>query len=249
MVHVPAVKPVTVLPLTVQIDGVALPKLTVKPDVAVALAVVTPFITNVVGEKVIDPMLCPNTPAPMPLKLTLCGLPAALLVMVITPFRVPGAVGVKVTVKLQKAPAPSPLPQLFVTAKSPLTVMLAKLSAAAPMLVNAIVFAALLVPSVCAAKLSEAGLSETTGAAKPVPLKLIVSGLLAALLLITMLPLRAPTAVGVKVTLIVQFAPCARVAPQVVVLAKSPLATMLAILSDAPPGLARVIVWAALVEP
>jgi hypothetical protein len=56
MVHVPAATPVTVLPfvpLTVQIVRVVDVKVTGKPDVAVALAVVVPFIVNVLGVKVI----------------------------------------------------------------------------------------------------------------------------------------------------------------------------------------------------
>lgn len=83
----------------------------------------------------------------------------------------------------------------------------------------------------------------------PVPLSVMLSGLLAASLVMTMLPLRAPAAVGVKVTLMVQLAAAARVAPQVVVLAKSPLMPMLAMFSVAPPLLVRVTVCAALVLP
>src|SRR3990172_5284250 len=62
-------------------------------------------------------------------------------------------------------------------------------------------------------------------------------------------PLRAPVAVGVKVTLMVQLAPAARLAAQVVVRAKSPLATMLLMVRDAPPGLVKVTSCAALVVP
>ena len=58
--QVPAVTPVTVLPLvplTVQTAGVVEVKVTAKPDVAVALAVVVPPITNVAGVKVIVPIV------------------------------------------------------------------------------------------------------------------------------------------------------------------------------------------------
>ena len=83
----------------------------------------------------------------------------------------------------------------------------------------------------------------------PVPLRLTWSGLLAALLVMNTLPVRGPVVVGVKVTLIVQLALAARVAAQVVVLAKSPLMVMLAMFSVAPPVLVSVTVLAALVPP
>ena len=62
-------------------------------------------------------------------------------------------------------------------------------------------------------------------------------------------PLRVPVAVGVKVTLMVQLAPAATVAPQVFVWVKSPLAAMLLMLSVALPGLVSVTLWAGLVLP
>jgi hypothetical protein len=62
---------------------------------------------------------------------------------------------------------------------------------------------------------------------------------------------REPIAVGVKLTLIVQFAPAARVAPHVVVREKSPLfapsGIMPVIFSASPPVLLRVTFWASLV--
>ena len=53
-------------------------------------------------------------------------------------------------------------------------------------------------------------------------------------------PVREPVAVGVKVTLIVQDEPAARLEPQVLVWEKSPLTVMLEIVSVAVPGLLRV---------
>jgi hypothetical protein len=62
---------------------------------------------------------------------------------------------------------------------------------------------------------------------------------------------RAAATVGVKVTLMVQFAPAATLVPQVLVCAKSPgLAPAIAILlmvSVEPPVFDRVTFWAALV--
>ena len=54
----PTATPVIVVPLTVHWAGLALSKVTVKPDVAVALAVVVPPPTDrVLGVKLIVPMV------------------------------------------------------------------------------------------------------------------------------------------------------------------------------------------------
>ena len=53
-------------------------------------------------------------------------------VMVIEPLREPVAVGVKVTLRVQLAPAPRLEPQLLVWEKSPLAVMLVMPRAALP---------------------------------------------------------------------------------------------------------------------
>jgi hypothetical protein len=72
------------------------------------------------------------------------------------------------------------------------------------------------VPTACAGKVKEAGERLTRGAV-PVPVRLTdwVAGL--ALSLMVKEPLREPLAVGVKVTLRVQLALAARLAPQVLV--------------------------------
>ena len=66
-------------------------------------------------------------------------------------------------------------------------------------------------------------------------------------------PLRVPVAVGVKVTLIVQLVPAARLAPQLLVCPKSPLlvplTAMLVMPSAVPWELVRVTACAALVVP
>ena len=56
--QVPAVTPVTLVPLTVQTFVVVELKVTVNPEVAVALTVVLPFTDNVVGLNTIAPMVC-----------------------------------------------------------------------------------------------------------------------------------------------------------------------------------------------
>jgi len=85
--------------------------------------------------------------------------------------------------------------------------------------------------------------------AVPVPDRLMVCGLFRALSVIVTAPVRVPIAVGVKVTVIVQFAPGATEAPQVVVFAKSPVAVILVMSSVPLPVFVSVTDCAALVVP
>src|SRR2546427_10652227 len=87
----------------------------------------------------------------------------------------------------------------------------------------------------------------------PVPIKLITWGLPPALSVMVIAPARAPMAVGAKLALIVQLALAATLPPfaQMVPVAgmKSPLATMLVMVSAAFPVLVSVAVCAALTVP
>src|SRR5579872_1828570 len=58
-------------------------------------------------------------PVPVPERLTVCGLPVALSVTLTAAVRVPAAVGVKVTLMVQWAPAATLVPQLLDWPKSP----------------------------------------------------------------------------------------------------------------------------------
>src|SRR5947207_2041518 len=82
----------------------------------------------------------------------------------------------------------------------------------------------------------------------PLPASPTVSGLLLALLVTVKVPVRAPPAVGVNVTVTVQEPPAAMDA-QLLVWPKSPLVAMDATVAAELVGLATVTVWAALVEP
>ena len=87
---------------------------------------------------------------PVPERLTVCGEPEALSVMLTLPVRAPAAVGVKVTLMEHAANAVpvlpgSPVPQLFVSAKSPLAAMLVMLNAPFPGLESVTDWAALVV--------------------------------------------------------------------------------------------------------
>ena len=63
---------------------------------------------RLVGERLTTPAV------PVPERLTDCGLPLALSVMVTEAVRLPLAVGVKVTLIVQLAPAATELPQVLV---------------------------------------------------------------------------------------------------------------------------------------
>src|SRR5258706_15082825 len=98
--------------------------------------------------------------------------------------------------------------------------MLVMVRTAVPLLLRVIACAALVVPPVCEAKVRLVGLRAAEGpTAVPVPVRLAVCGLPAALSVTVIVPVRVPAAVGVKVTLMVQFAPAATEVPQVLVCA------------------------------
>ena len=78
--------------------------------------------------------------APVPVRLTVWGLPVALSVTVIVPGWLPVAVGVKVTLMEQLAPAAREAPQVLVWAYGALATMLVMVSAAVPELVSVTVW-------------------------------------------------------------------------------------------------------------
>ena len=104
---------------------------------------------------------------PIPVSPAEWGLPGPSSVMVSVALRAPAAVGLKVTLKVQLAPAASVAgnaPQVFVWAKSPLVAMALIVSGALPLLVSVTVCAALVVPTFWLPKLRLAGDSVTAGA-------------------------------------------------------------------------------------
>ena len=82
---------------------------------------------------------------PTPDRLTVCGLPAALLRMVRLPVSVPAAVGVKVTLMAHAAPGATLGPQLSVSPKLVSTVI-PRRRFCVPVLVTVTVWAGLVVP-------------------------------------------------------------------------------------------------------
>jgi hypothetical protein len=171
---------------------------------------------------------------------TLCGLSDALSVMVTDAVRVPGLVGVKVTLIVQLAPAAKLAPQVLAWMKSPplapVMEMPVIVRVAVPLLVKVSVWAPLLLPTATPLKLMLVP-DRVTAGATPLPVSDTLSGLSIALSVIVTEAVRAPTAVGVKFTAMVQLAPAATELPHVLAWAKSllsiPVIAMLAMVSGA----------------
>src|SRR5215472_3001219 len=139
------------------------------------------------------------------------------------PVRVPVVVGTKVTLMVQLAPAASVAPQELVCAKSPEAVIPLMVRGPSPVLVKVTTWALLALPTNWFAKLRLAGDQAATGVV-PVPVRLAEGAVLVKSPDTVMEPLRLPCAVGAKDTLMVHVAPTARVAPQLLDWAKSPVA-------------------------
>jgi hypothetical protein len=118
--------------------------------------------------------------------------------------------------------------------------MLVMLRASLPPFVRITICALLLDPSACTAKVNEV-VERLAAVVMPLPVRLTVWVAGLALPLMVIEPLRAPAAVGLKVTLIEQDVPAARLAPQVLVWEKSPLAAMPETARAALPALESVI--------
>jgi hypothetical protein len=114
---------------------------------------------------------------PVPLKVTVCGEPLALSVIVRAPVRLPEAVGVNVTEMVQFAPAATELAQFCVSAKSPDALIEVMYSAAVPEFVSVIVCTTLVEVVICEAKVRVDGDNIIPGVgAIPMPLKPTVWG-------------------------------------------------------------------------
>jgi hypothetical protein len=172
------------------------------------------------------------------------------------PDAVPAAVGVKVIATVQDPDAATGLEVEHVVpdaaiAKGPVTPIAVKVRLALPVLVSVTVCEGLVVPTGSEGKVG--GADKLTVVPVPVPLKLTVCGLFAALSLIESVAVRLPVAEGVNVTLTVQVLLGMTVAPVQVsaLLAKSlafvPPSVTVEIVRLAVPVLVTVSAWAALV--
>ena len=164
-----------------------------------------------------------TAPKPVPLRLTAAGAGLLLLDNASEPVRLPTAAGVKTMLIVQLAPPASDVPQLLVWMKSPVVASDDMESEVFPLLASVTVCPALELPTACEENVIAVRESVAT-ASKPVPLKLkdIRAGVL---LLVDSIsdPKLFPMAVGLKTTLMVQLAPAASDAPQLLVWLKSPV--------------------------
>jgi len=143
----------------------------------------------------------------------------ALVRMLRVPVTAPAAVGWKLIDRVQELPAAREVPQFPGISVKPLpvTVTLPGVTGKVPVLVRVNVSGEGSVfdsPTVALLKLKLAGVSVAVGvgAATPFPVRVLV--LVPALVMMLMVPVAVPTAVGWKVTAMVQELPAAREVPQ-----------------------------------
>jgi len=180
-----------------------------------------------------------------------CGEPAALSVTEMVAVKPAAAVGVKLTVMVQLAPAASDVLQVLVSPKLlalvPVTAMLVIVRGALPGLESVIVSGVAGVLTVVLEKVSGFGLNTACGTSGTVavPLTTADCGEPVALSATEIAALRPPAEAGVKLTVIVQLAPAASELPQLFdclkLLAFAPVTEMLVIVSAAVPGFDSVI--------
>jgi hypothetical protein len=128
--------------------------------------------------------------------------------------------GVNVTLMVQFAPAATLVPQVFVSENSLESVVMlmplpANVSVPVPELVNVTTCGVPDWPTTAVGNVKLVGERVTAGLPAPVPVKLTACGLVGALSVMLTEEVRVPVAAGVKVTLIVHFAPAATEVMQV----------------------------------
>ncbi len=189
---------------------------------------------------------------PVPVRLAVCVCEPTVPTTSLTlncPVLLLASDGVKVTSMVHSLLAARLVPQVDDdTAKSPVVDIAILFSGITSLLSKVNVFAALVVLTNCGANVTAAGTRSTPPPAQPVPVRPAVCGLSGALSVNVSAPVRGPSAMGVKVTLTVQFVPASKASPHVVEeMAKLALAVMLLMVSEAVPVLVIVTVWGALV--
>lgn len=214
----PAFAPVSEIPATVSTE----PPLFVSVMVWAALVEPIPCDENV---RLAGASVTAAT-TPLPVKATVCGLPAALSVMDADAERAPVVDGSKVTLIVQNAPEATGEPQVFVWLKSeafaPVRLTLLMLSGTPPVFVTVMFCPVLVVPTACDPKeIPPEGARLTAGTA-PAPLNEIACSPPAELSEMATEAVRALAAVGANETLIVQFALAASETGQLFDSLKSP---------------------------
>lgn len=154
---------------------------------------------------------------PVPVSDTVCGLPAALSVIVRVPVLEPPTVGSKKTPMEQLEPTDKLLPHELSGPKSEgLAVTLAMIRGAAPVFISVTVCGRLLVPTYWFGNMMLEGEMLVIGT-RPVPVSVTDCGLPDALSVMVRDAVRVPVAVGLKVILMEQLELAATLVPQVFV--------------------------------
>jgi len=158
---------------------------------------------------------------------------------------------------VQLAPAARLVPQLFANTNEeafvPVTAMLVMVSVAVPVLVMVTDWDALDVPTVVAGNVRLVTDRVAEAADRPVPFRVIICGEVIALSMMVTAAVSAPVVVGAKCPWMVQFAPGARLVPQLFANTNEeafvPVTAMLVMVSVAAPVLVMVTDWDALDVP
>jgi hypothetical protein len=172
-------------------------------------------------------------------------------VIVTVEVRTPVAVGAKFQFAVQLAPRLRLVGQFQVWGKSAVEGCTTMLRIVPPvLLVMVTVCEALVVPNNCFAKLRDVA-DRVNGGAIPVPLRLAVCGLVAALSVTVSTPVRNPVVEGVNVTMMLQDPPAGTLRPTLHVLGaateKSPLAERLEMVTGVVSPLLNFMAWVRLV--
>jgi len=177
---------------------------------------------------------------PVPESATVCGLPGEVSVITRLPVRVPGAVGVKVTVGPQLPPGGNEPQLLLATAKSPVVVTPVTVTDFVVLPFATVTACGALVEATCTfPKLTVASPVSETVCCDPVEeLSLTMSE-----------PKVVPPKPAVKVTLIMQLAPAASVAGQLFDCANGLVARMPEMVNASAPLFVSVMAAAPLVTP
>jgi hypothetical protein len=156
---------------------------------------------------------------PVPVRYAVCGLLVALSLMENVAVWVPGVLGANAKLNLHVLPAGTELPQVPVTANSPglapENAALVMVRAAFPEFLRFRAWDLLVEPTARLPKLRVG--SRSTMGPLPVPERLTVWGLLAALSVMVIAAFSAEANVGVNVTLMMQLPPAGTELPQVLV--------------------------------
>jgi len=193
-------------------------------------------------------------PVPVPERLTVCGLPLALSVMLTEAVRLPLAAGVKVTLMVQLAPPATEPPQVLVCAKSlalaPVSAMLVMFSVVPPLFVSVAAWALLVLPSAWLANVMLGGDKFAVGCATPVPdSEMLIVEFHQVLVTIDRVPVTLPPTAGANSTLKVALSKRFRVRGNTgpLMLKPAPVTVAWETVSGRNPVFVRVTPWVRLV--